>query len=428
MLRALYTALFTLVIPLILLRLKLKSRKSPAYGERWGERFGRFRAPDPVEGAIWVHSVSVGETIAAEPIVRGLMARYPDKPVVVTTMTPTGSERVKALYGAEVFHVYAPYDLPFAIRGFLQRIKPCVLVVIETELWPNTIHEVHEAGVPVVLANARLSERSARGYGKVSSLTGPLLNCLDMVLVQTGVERQRFIDLGLPPSHSMVTGSIKYDQSMPEDAGERGAAFRQQWGWAAGDPVWAAVSTHDGEDAQILKAFAAARSGVHDLKLLLVPRHPERFDDVWKLCQQSGLPCHRRSDPDRPQQSPAIVLGDSLGEMAAYLGAANLCFMGGSLVPNGGHNYLEPASLALPLITGPHYFNFQDIGDRLIAAGAMRVVNNPETLAAQVLACVQDPVQAQQAGQAGKAMQEANRGALAKHLQAIGDLVATAPH
>ena len=345
MARRLYTLLFCLCMPLVLLRLLYRAIKAPAYARRWSERFalgGDVRA-----GGIWVHAVSVGESIAAAPMVRELLKRYPELPITITCMTPTGSEQIRKLFGGQVGHAYLPYDLPWLQRRLLRRLKPRVGIIMETELWPNLVAEATRAEVPLVLANARLSERSARGYQRVSVLVRPMFAALDWVAVQSQAEALRFIKLGVAREQLQVTGSIKFDFRADPALLQQAADLRARWGER---PVWIAASTHAGEDEQVLRAHQAVLQGLPDALLILVPRHPERFDAVARQVQDAGLAAVRRSSGQLPAADKQVLVGDTMGELVMLYACADVAFVGGSLVPNGGHNYLEPAALGLPVL------------------------------------------------------------------------------
>jgi 3-deoxy-D-manno-octulosonic-acid transferase len=415
-----YTLLFYLLLPLVCLRLWWRGRRAPAYRQRWRERFG-FGTP-VLEQCLWVHAVSVGETLAAQPLVNALLERYPGVPVLVTTMTPTGSERVRALWGERVQHVYAPYDLPAALRRFLRRARPRILIIMETELWPNMLHAARKAGVPVLLANARLSERSARGYGRAGALTRQLLQDLSHVAAQDAATASRFQGLGLPAHKLTVTGSIKFDITVAHSLIEGAQELRRQWQLAT-RPVLVAASTHAGEDAVVLEAFRLLQEHWPEAFLILVPRHPERFDEVARLIAGTGLPAVRRSSGAPVDAATAILLGDSMGELLRWFAMADVAFMGGSLVPVGGHNMLEPLALGLPTLTGPHLFNFQSIADELFAASALTEVHDARELADAVAGFWSDPVRALARRQAGLAVLERNRGALQRQLGLVSALL-----
>ena len=414
MTRTLYSIFFTLCIPLILLRLIYRAWRAPAYARRWSERFAL--GGDVRQGGIWVHAVSVGESIAAAPMVRELMQRHPDLPITITCMTPTGSEQIRKLFGGQVGHAYLPYDLPWLQRRLLRKLKPRVGIIMETELWPNLVAECERAQVPLVLANARLSERSARGYQRVSWLVKPMFAALDWVAVQSQAEALRFASLGVDKSAMMVTGSIKFDFRPSAALLAQAHALRQSWGER---PVWIAASTHAGEDEQVLRAHQVLLQTLPDALLILVPRHPERFDSVARQVSDAGLLQVRRSQGGSPAPTDQVLLGDTMGELVMLYACADVAFVGGSLVPSGGHNYLEPAALGLPVLSGPHRFNFTEISDLLQGAGALQLVNDSQGISEALLTLLQDPKARKQAGDAGLAVVAANQGALELLLQGI---------
>ena len=414
MTRTLYSIFFTLCIPLILLRLIYRAWRAPAYARRWSERFAL--GGDVRQGGIWVHAVSVGESIAAEPMVRELMQRHPDLPITITCMTPTGSEQIRKLFGGQVGHAYLPYDLPWLQRRLLRKLKPRVGIIMETELWPNLVAECERAQVPLVLANARLSERSARGYQRVSWLVKPMFAALDWVAVQSQAEALRFSSLGVDKSAMMVTGSIKFDFRPSAALLAQAHALRKSWGER---PVWIAASTHAGEDEQVLRAHQVLLQTLPDALLILVPRHPERFDSVARQVSDAGLLQVRRSQGGSPAPTDQVLLGDTMGELVMLYACADVAFVGGSLVPSGGHNYLEPAALGLPVLSGPHRFNFTEISDLLQGAGALQLVNDSQGISEALLTLLQDSKARKQAGDAGLAVVAANQGALELLLQGI---------
>lgn len=421
--RPLYTLLFHLGLPLIALRLWWRARRAPAYAQRIGERFGRG-LPAMAQGGLWVHAVSVGESIAAAPLVRALLERYPQLPITLTCMTPTGSERIKALFGdnPRVQHCYLPYDLPWAMGRFLDHVRPSLGIIMETELWPNLVDQCTRRGIPVALANGRLSARSARGYGRFTGLTGPMLRQMSLLAVQTDTEAQRFLDLGARPETVKVTGSIKYDLHPDPTLAQRAHALREQW-QAGQRPVWIAASTHQGEDDIVLAAHRQLLASHSDALLILVPRHPERFAQVGDVIKQSGFTFVHRAAGEAVGLGTQVVLGDTMGELLFLYALADVAFVGGSLVANGGHNLLEPAALSKPVLSGPHLFNFQDIAQRLQDAEALEVVENAEHLAEAVRNLIELPQNARRKGEAGLAVMKANQGALERLLAAVGGLV-----
>ena len=421
--RTLYTALFYLGLPLVAIRLWLRARKAPAYAKRIGERF-TYRMPTLQPGGIWVHAVSVGESIAAAPMIRALLERYPTLPITVTCMTPTGSERIQALFANEprIQHCYLPYDLPCAAARFLDRVQPRLAVIMETELWPNHIHQCAKRGIPVALANGRLSQRSAKGYGRFSKLTAPMLAEMSLLAVQTEAEAQRFRDLGARSETVEVTGSIKFDLTIDPQLLQRAAELRSQW-QALERPVWIAASTHEGEDEVVLDAHRRLLGSHPDALLILVPRHPERFNSVFDLCQREGFATVRRSTGANVDAQTSVLLGDTMGELLFLYALADSAFVGGSLMPNGGHNLLEPAALAKPVLSGPHLFNFLDIAAQLREAGALAEVDYAEGLAVEVQRLFELPRDAQRMAEAGLAVMRRNQGALQRLLDSLGRLI-----
>lgn len=424
--RHLYTLLFHLGLPLVAARLAYRAWRAPAYARRIGERFA-FGLPPLAPGGIWVHAVSVGESIAAAPLIRELLARYPDLPITVTCMTPTGSERIRALfagpaYGGRVQHCYLPYDLPWAAARFLDRLQPRLALIMETELWPNHIHQCALRGIPVALANARLSARSARGYARFARLTAPMLAELSLIAVQTATEAERFRQLGARVESVEVTGSIKFDLSIDAELPSRAAALRAQWE-ASRRPLWIAASTHAGEDESILAAHRRLLERWPDALLILVPRHPERFNPVHELCRREGFTTRRRSSGEAVAAGDQVLLGDTMGELLFLYALADVAFVGGSLVANGGHNLLEPAALGKPVLSGPHLFNFLEIAAQLREAGALLEVADGAALAAQVGELWHDPARAQGMREAGLAVMRANQGALARLLDGLARLL-----
>jgi 3-deoxy-D-manno-octulosonic-acid transferase len=424
--RYLYSALFYALMPFIVLRMLLRSRRAPAYRRRLAERFGLFTAPsDKARPAIWVHAVSVGETLAAAPLIESLLQAYPGHRLVVTTTTPTGSERVRALFGDRVFHVYAPWDLPGAVRRFLHRTRPRLLLIMETELWPNMLHYSRGSGCRIVLANARLSERSARGYARFGGLTRIMLEQLDIVACQSAVDGQRFTSLGLPAAALQVTGSIKFDLELSGTMRMQAAALRRDYA-ADKRPILVAASTHAGEDEQILAAFAMLKRSAADCLLIIVPRHPERFNTVYSLCAGEDWQVLRRSAGVTPGLSDDIILGDTMGELLLLLGVATVAIMGGSLVEHGGHNVLEAAAWGVPVVTGPHMFNFAGASDLLVSAGAMIMLEDVRQLGACLVELLDDPQRSRQMGAAALQVMADNRGAQEKLLALVAENLAGA--
>ena len=423
--RFLYSLLLYLLSPAVFARLLIRARRAPAYGQRKKERFGFVEHLNPDKPVIWVHSVSVGETIASAPMVKALQQQYPQYQILVTTMTPTGSEQVRKIHGDTVAHCYAPYDLPDAVNRFLNRTRPEIAVVIDTELWPNTIASCAARNIPVVIANARLSEKSAKGYGKFGRLTQTMLQQISMVAAQNTEGGQRFLDLGLPESALAVTGSVKFDLDIAPEIIESGKLLRQRWQQGAGRDIQllVAASTHEGEDQQIIDAYKKLLTELPDLRLLLVPRHPERFDSVYGLIENNELKAVRHSKGSNVCPNTRVILGDTMGEMMRFYAASDVAFVGGSLVATGGHNMLEPAALGLPVLSGPHVFNFEEISQSLVDAKGMLLVKDSDDLAKQTLKLLNDLVAYQQMGENAEKFVSDNRGALNKTLEIITQLI-----
>ena len=409
--RGIYTALLYLILPYMLLRLLWRSLKTPAYRGRWKERLGLFE-PFGEADTLWIHAVSVGEVQAALPLVRLLRERHPDQPIVITTTTPTGSQRVKELFNDELFHVYAPYDLPLIVERFLDRARPRLMVLMETEIWPNMLAICQRRGIPSLLANARLSERSARGYASLGAFTRNTFATIDLIAAQAPADAKRFAELGAKPDRIEVTGSIKFDIRLPRILNEQAEVVRRIWGYDR--PVWVAASTHEGEDEQVLDAHAQICQQLPACLLVLVPRHPERFDRVAALCRKRGFNLVRRSSQANCQPGTSVFLGDSMGELPVFLAGADVAFVGGSFVEHGGHNMLEPAALGVPVVFGPHNFNFAAISELLLENDAAVCVQTASELAVVVEGWLGDASERYRVGENGRRVVEQNRGALKK--------------
>ncbi|SON51032.1 lipid IV(A) 3-deoxy-D-manno-octulosonic acid transferase [Vibrio tapetis] len=362
--RAIYSLFLYLLAPFFLYGLYKKKNGKPHIGMRWLEHFGVTPKTSTTERPLWIHAVSVGEAIASIPIIKMIKARHPHVPIVVTTTTTTGAEQIEKL-GSIVEHRYMPLDFGFAIKGFLQQINPKQLLIIETELWPNTLHYVKKSNVPVNIVNARLSERSMNRYKKVSALFSIIASNVDQFLCQHEEDAERFIQLGVPTAKISVTGSLKFDIQISATTLEAGDILRNRIGKSR--PVWIAASTHKGEDEIVISAHKQILLSQPNALLILVPRHPERFDDVYSYAA-SKMTTARRTHSEAISSDTRIYLGDTMGEMLTLIAASDVCFMGGSLLGDkvGGHNILEPAALGVPTIIGPSYFNFLDITNTLV--------------------------------------------------------------
>lgn len=418
MLQSLYTVLFYLIQPLIWLRLWVRGRKAPAYRKRWGERYGFYPSGLHLQpGGIMLHSVSVGETLAAIPLVRALRHRYPSLPITVTTMTPTGSERVLSAFGHDVQHLYLPYDLPDAIARFLDKVEPRLVLVMETELWPNLISALRQRQIPLVIANARLSARSAAGYARLGKFIGTLLRRITLIAAQNEEDSARFINLGANRSQLAVTGSLKFDISVTPQMAAKSLTLRRQW--APHRPVWIATSTHEGEESIVLAAHQELLKTYPDLLLILVPRHPERFPEATNLVRQANLNYITRSSGDVPTSSVQVVIGDTMGELMLLYGIADMAFVGGSLVERGGHNPLEPAAHAIPVLVGPHTFNFKDICARLDEGNGLITVTDTPSLTQAVASLLNDEDYRNYYGRHAVEVLHQNQGALQRLLHLL---------
>jgi len=403
--RRLYSLLWSAALPLAPLRLAWRGRREPGYREHVGERFGRYRDDAPPR-ILWVHAVSLGETRAAAPLVERLRRAHPEATVLLTHMTATGRAAGRELFGDAVRQAWLPYDAPFAVRRFLAHFKPCVGLLMETELWPNLVALARDADVPIYLVNARMSEKSARGYARFPALTRPMFAALSGVAAQTAADAARISALGAPAP--VVTGNLKFDAAVADNGEALGREFKGRFGETR--PTWVAASTRDGEEAMILDALAARRLP-RDALTVIVPRHPQRFGSVADLLRERAVPFVRRSSNAPVTSDIEVVLGDSIGEMAGYFSAADIAFVGGSLLPLGGQNLIEPLCLGLPTLVGPHMFNFADATEKALAAGAAVEVANGEALIAAVAALFEDAPRRRAMREAALAFHAAHRGA-----------------
>jgi 3-deoxy-D-manno-octulosonic-acid transferase len=419
--RLIYILLMYLLAPVAVAVSLWRSLKDRSYLDRLGERFGYSRHVFDVP-TIWVHAVSVGEVQAAAALIRELRKRHPDVPLIVTTVTPTGAQRVASLFGADVHHVYMPYDLPGAVNRFLERIRPQIAIILETELWPNLFHACGRRQIPLVLASARISPRSVTRYRRLVSLFTETLSHGIVIAAQTEADAERFRSIGANPARTHVTGNIKFDFEIPDGTRVQGAAFRREH--IGSRPVWIAGSTHEGEEEAALEAHAAVRREQAAALLIVVPRHPNRFEAVRTLLARRGMAYASRSREGVPRPADSVFLVDTLGELMLFYAASDVAFVAGSLVPVGGHNMLEPAALGLPILSGPYTFNAEDIAQMFFSAGAARKVDDAAGLGAAVLAYFEDPERRRTDGCAGREIVAANRGALGRLLALIEPLLA----
>ncbi|MGB6977455.1 MAG: lipid IV(A) 3-deoxy-D-manno-octulosonic acid transferase [Gammaproteobacteria bacterium] len=413
LLRYLYQIVLYLAAPFIVFRLWYRARQSPGYGHRWWQRFG-FAPLLTHPAVIWIHAASVGEVAAATPLVQALKQHYPDHQLLFTTTTATGAQRLKQLLADQVQHCYVPYDFPDAIKRFLQQVHPQMLIIMETELWPNLLHYAHRQHIPILLANARLSERSASGYRWFASLMRQMLQNITLIAAQTGADAARFLKLGANPAHIAVWGNLKFETRLPYDLMQRSLTLRKSFG--AERPIWIAASTHPGEDELVLQAHKQIQQVLPNCLLILVPRHPERFDEVAQLCQQQGFRLARRSIANADAASSDVFLGDTLGELLLFYAASDVAFVAGSLIPQGGHNLLEPAAVGIPIVTGPHVFNFAAIAQLLFENNAAIQINDPTQLTQIVLQLLNNKTQREQLIQHAQQIIQQNQGVLQRYL------------
>ena len=425
MARFLYTLLFSLLLPFMVLRLLMRAFKAPAYAKRINERFGLFKLNPAIKpDGMCFHTVSVGEFIAATPLIEQVMQAHSDRQIIITTTTPTGSAQVQKHFanelGKRVFHVYLPYDIPLFLNVFFRRLKPRLLVILETELWPNLIHACHKNNCKVMVANARLSEKSAKGYAKFSNLSKSMLEKIDCLAVQNKTDGGRFIEVGLPKNNMTVTGSIKFDLNIKPELLVQGQSWREQWG--SDRNVVIVASTHNGEDEIALAAFKEVLKQDKNTLLILVPRHPERFGQVAKLIAGQSLSLVRRSENSKVNEHTQVLLVDTMGELMQFLAASDICIMGGSFVPNGGHNPLEPAALGVPIIMGPSQFNFALICQQLEQASGLISLTEKE-LSGAVIELLNNNELRKIKGESAKKVLDENRGAKQKVFELISEFL-----
>jgi 3-deoxy-D-manno-octulosonic-acid transferase len=412
MTRLVYALAWYLALPFVLVRLAWRNRKQQGYLDHLGERFGRYR-PRREGPYIWIHAVSLGETRAAAPLVEALRARYPSHNMLITHMTPTGRAASRDTFGDSVERAWLPYDVGFAVRRFLSHYRPDFGVLLETEIWPRLLQEGAKQGIPIVLANGRMSRRSAERYARVPSLTRWAMSNLRGIAAQTEDDARRFARLG--GASPAILGNVKFDLTVPDEMLERGREFRSRIG---ARPVWLAGSTREGEETLLLDAFFGSAAGP-DVLFAIVPRHPQRFDEVVTLAQSKGFKVARRSEDSAAAADTRVLVGDSIGEMLAYYAAADIVIMGGSLLDFGGQNLIEACAVGRPVIVGPHTYNFSEASKGAIAAGAaLRVRDAYEAMQAATL-LDSDAPRREAMGRKALDFVSAHRGAVAKIVEWI---------
>ena len=394
-----------------------------SYWDRFGQRFGRGYPKLPA-GCIWVHAVSVGEVQASVPLVRQLADRFPHRSLLITTVTPTGAERVRLLFGDSVEHCYIPFETPGSVTRFFDDVNPKIALVMETEIWPNLYHECGRRRIPLVLVSARISPKSVDNYRRFLPLFRETLSHGIVIAAQSERDAERFRSLGAAPERTWVTGNIKFDIEMSADIANAGADFRRDN--FEGRPVWVAASTHDKEEELVLHAHRLVREQCPDALLILIPRHPERFSVVRSLLHKERFHFVSRTDGLPCTADTEVFLGDTMGEVPMFYAAGNVAFVGGTLVPVGGHNLLEPAALGRPVVTGPHLFNTQDIASMFEKLGASVTVNNAGQLGSAIADLFAEPDVATDIGNRARNIVLQNRGALARLLELLEPLVGRA--
>jgi len=405
----LYRLLLSLALPFLLLRLAWRGRYVPAYRARWRERLGRYDR-QPLRADIWIHAVSVGEVQASAPLIEHFRQGYPNAGLMVTTTTPTGSEHLRSLFAEAVRHVYTPFDTMSIVSRFLDAVGPRLVIVMETEIWPNMLSACEYRGIPVVLANARLSARSAARYARLGGFTAETLRRFAAIGAQSPADAARFQGLGVATARIRVTGNIKFAVRLADDLLERAGLLRRLWGRQR--PVWVAASTHEGEEEQVLDAHREVLMLLPTALLVLVPRHPERFERVAALVRHRGFTLVRRSAQEPCNEPVSVFLGDTMGELPAFLAAGDAAFIGGSLVPIGGHNLLEAAAVGLPVAVGPHTFNFARIIELMVQEHAAVQVADTQGLARCIKEWLGDATVRERIGEQGRRVVRMNQGAL----------------
>lgn len=412
--RLFYGLLGYLLIPIIIGRLLFRGFKARDYWRRWSERFGFFK-PLSSHKRIWIHAVSFGEIQAAVPLIKALQLKYPSFDFLITTMTPTGAQRSKELFGETITHLYLPYDLWHAVFLFLNKTKPTIGIIIETELWFNLFHACKKRHIPLFLINARLSEKSFQKYQKfIPNLIKQTLQCLTHIAAQTMEDKRRLESLGA--KNITITGNLKFDVEIDKYIFEKAEELKRNF---ENRKIWIAASTHEGEESIILNVHQQIQRKIPNVLLILVPRHPERFNSIFQMCEQRKFKTSRRSLSQKISIKTDIYLGDTMGELLMLYAAADVAFVGGSLICRGGHNLIEPAAIGKPILTGQFMFNFAEITKRLLEINAAEQIFDEQQLIESVSFLLENPKQRQIMGEKGKAFVEQNRGALERVLNLI---------
>ena len=424
MFRLIYELIVIILMPLIIVRLFIRGYKVPGYRKRIRERFGFFKFPDHFDSnrsTIWLHAVSVGEVLAAQPLVIELKKLYPQYQIFMTTMTPTGSDQASRLFSTEIFHSYLPYDSSLLLVRFINKMHPKLLIIMETEIWPNLLNIVSAHGTKILLANARLSEKSASGYSKFGGFSKKLLNRIDRIGAQSKSDLERLIKLGAQPHKVAVTGSLKYHMDIRSIDEKSRRLFKELR--VSPRKIITAASTREGEEEKLIISIRPVLKKFPKALFIIVPRHPERFDKVFSLVKKSGLNCMRRSLTSVVTDDTQVLIGDSLGEMPSYYGVSDIAFVGGSLVDTGCHNVLEPAALAIPILAGPSQFNFSEICSRLEKAGGLSTVRNEYDLSEAIIKLLFDKSKRLRMGEAAKKELLSNQNSLPALVNIVEELL-----
>ena len=424
MFRLIYELIVIILMPLIIVRLFIRGYKVPGYRKRIRERFGFFKFPDHFDSnrsTIWLHAVSVGEVLAAQPLVIELKKLYPQHQIFMTTMTPTGSDQASRLFSTEIFHSYLPYDSSLLLVRFINKMHPKLLIIMETEIWPNLLNIVSAHGTKILLANARLSEKSASGYSKFGGFSKKLLNRIDRIGAQSKSDLERLIKLGAQPHKVAVTGSLKYHMDIRSIDEKSRRLFKELR--VSPRKIITAASTREGEEEKLIISIRPVLQKFPKALFIIVPRHPERFDKVFSLVKKSGLNCMRRSLTSVVTDDTQVLIGDSLGEMPSYYGVSDIAFVGGSLVDTGCHNVLEPAALAIPILAGPSQFNFSEICSRLEKAGGLSTVRNEYDLSEAIIKLLFDKSKRLRMGEAAKKELLSNQNSLPALVNIVEELL-----
>ncbi len=420
-----YSLLTALLTPIVLIRLANRGLKTKAYLRRWRERFGVFPNPHFKNKTIWVHAVSVGEVNAAIPLIRALMEKYRGFSFILTTITPTGSDRVQQVFGNQVFHVYLPYDLSGAVKRFLRKTKPVLAVIMETEIWPNLFRFCKRRGVPIVVANARLSEMSMKGYRWVESLAAKAFNNTEFVAAQTYTDARRMIHLGCNPDKIYVVGSLKFDIIIDDAIVTKGQEIRDHYEDAR--LVWIAASTHLADENEVLDAYSRLKKQYPKLMLVIVPRHPERFQSTTQACRNRGFNTELRSENGLYDINADVFVVDTMGEMLEFYASSDIAFVGGSIANIGGHNVLEAAVFSLPVLVGPNTHNFTEINQMLNDCGGSALVRDANDIVRHMEDLINNPDKRLHMGQAAKGLVDRNRGAVNLTMQLIANAIEDTP-